>query len=121
MLSCSGRNKFSRRASVPKPLAQEPVDGKKSAPHFSGALLCRAENALIHFNKLRIARADHPLRIYEAVHVNHDPATIHEHEVRVRDQPEMVRPESLDEELFRMPPKTEHFAVTRLELLHVHP
>src|SRR5437016_6172535 len=93
---------------------------KKSAPHFSGALLCCAEAALLNFNKLGIAGADHPLRIHEAVHVNCDPATVHEREVRVADQPEMVRPESLDEELFRMPPKTEHFAVTRLELLHVH-
>src|SRR5438046_7826405 len=92
----------------------------KSAPHFHGALLCRAEDALVNFNKVRIACADHPLRKHEAVHVNRDPAAIHEHEVRVADQPEMVRPESLDEELFRMPPKTEHFAVTRLELLHVH-
>src|SRR5204863_6202655 len=87
----------------------------------SGALLCRAEDALVNFNKVRIACADHPLRKHEAVHVNRDPAPVHEHEVRVADQPEMVRPESLDEELFRMPPKTEHFAVTRLELLHVYP
>src|SRR5438874_3155886 len=120
MLSGARRNKFSRRASVPKPLVQDRLTAKKALRISSGALLCRAENALIHFNKLRIARADHPLRIYEAVHVNRDPAAIHEHEVRVRDQPEMVRPESLDEELFRMPAKTEHFAVTRLELLHVH-
>jgi len=98
-----------------------PVDAKKKALRiFSGALLCRAEDALVNFNKVRIACADHPLRKHEAVHVNRDPAAIHEHEVRVADQPEMVRPESLDEELFRMPPKTEHFAVTRLELLHVH-
>src|SRR5205823_6287742 len=33
---------------------------------------------------------------------------------------EMVRPESLDEELLRMPPKTEHLAVTRPELLLIH-
>src|SRR5262249_54578204 len=32
----------------------------------------------------------------------------------------MGRPVSLDEKLFRMPPKTEHFAVTRLELFLVH-
>src|SRR5213592_396754 len=93
---------------------------KKALRVFSGALLCRAKDALFDFDKLRIACADHPLRIYEAVHVNRDPAAVHEHEVRVPDQPEMVRPESLDEELFRMPAKTEHFAVTRLELLHVH-
>src|SRR5213595_3195556 len=93
---------------------------KKALRVFSGALLCRAKDALLNFNKVRIACADHPLRIYEAVHVNRDPAVVHEHEVRVPDQPEMVRPESLDEELLRMPPKTEHFAMTRLELLFVH-
>ena len=94
---------------------------QKKRPAFSsGALLCRAQAALFNFNKVRIARADHPLRIHEAVHVNRDPAAVHEREVRVADQPEMVLPESLDEELFRMPPKTEHFAMTRPELLHVH-
>src|SRR5262249_54732224 len=36
------------------------------------------------------------------------------------DQAEMTGPESLDEELFRMPTKTEHFGVTRPELLLVH-
>src|SRR2546430_6016493 len=93
----------------------------KKAPRISsGALLRRTEAALLDFNKFRIAGADYPLRIYEAVHVNRDPAAIHEHEVGVPDQPEMARPESLDEELFRMPPKTEHFAVTRPELLLVH-
>ena len=36
---------------------------KKSAPHFSGALLCVAQmNALINYNKVRVARADHALR-----------------------------------------------------------
>jgi hypothetical protein len=79
-----------------------------------------AEAALINLNKVRIARADHPLRIHEAVHVNRDPAVVDKREVRVADQPEMVLPESLDEELFRMPLKTEHFAMTRPELLHVH-
>src|SRR6266571_1682046 len=94
---------------------------QKKAPRISsGALLCRAKDALLNFNKVRIACADHPLRIYEAVHVNRDPAAVHEHEVRVPDQPEMVRPESLDEELLRMPSKTEHFGVTRPELLLVH-
>ena len=44
-----------------KALVQDPVDGKKS-------------------NKLRIARADHPFRVYEAVHVNRDPAAVHEDE-----------------------------------------
>src|SRR5439155_18651700 len=94
---------------------------QKNAPRISsGAILCRAEDALFKFNKLRIARADHPLREYEAVHVNRDPAVVHEHEVRVPDHPEMVRPESLDEELFRRPPKTEQFAMTRPELFLVH-
>src|SRR5207244_6693116 len=104
----------------PCPELQHPVDAKKSAPQFSGALLCHAANSLFDYNKLRIACADHSLRIYEAVHVNRDPAAVHEREVCVADQPEMARPESLDEELFRMPPKTEHFAVTRPELLLVH-
>ena len=105
-----------------KALVPDRVDAKKKAPRISsGALLSRAEDALIHFNKVRIARADYLLRKYEAVHVNRDPTAIHEHEVRVPDQPEMVRPESLDEELLRMPPKAEHFAMTRLELLHVYP
>src|SRR6266700_5886161 len=104
-----------------KPLVQEPVDAKKKALRISsGALLCRAEDALVNFNKVRIARADHSLRIDKTIHVNRDPAVVHEHEVRTADQPEMARPESLDEELFRVPAKTEHFAVTRLELLHVH-
>src|SRR5213078_5061200 len=75
---------------------------------------------LVNYNKVRIARADQPFRVYKAVHVNRDPAAVHEHEVRVPDQPEMVRPKSLDEELFRMPPETEHFAMTRPELLLVY-
>src|SRR5438105_15220045 len=96
-------------------------DQNKAPRISSGALLCRAEDALINnFNKVRIARADHPLRKYEAFHVNRDPTAVHEHEVRVLDQPDMVRPESLDEEVLRMPPKTKHFAVARLELLQVH-
>src|SRR6266513_1338261 len=94
---------------------------QKKAPRISsGALLCHAETALLNFNKVRIARADHPLRISIAIHVNCDPAAVDEREVRVPDQPEMVRPESLDEELLRMSSKTEHFAVTRPELLLVH-
>jgi hypothetical protein len=96
------------------------VDAKKAPGISSGALLCCAEDALINYNIFRLARADHPLRIYKAVYVNRDPAVIHEHEVRVADQPEMTRPVTLDEELFRMPAKTEHFGVTRLELLLVH-
>src|SRR6266705_4275740 len=82
---------------------------RKKAPRIpSGALLCRAENALVNYNKVRIARADYPLRVYKAVHVNCDPAAVQEREVRAPDQSEMARPTSLDEELFRMPPKTEH-------------
>ena len=93
---------------------------KKSAPHLSGALLCRAKNALINYNKVRVARADHALRVCKPVHVNRDPAAVQEDEVGIADQPEMVRPVSLDEELFRMPPKTEHFAMTRSELFLVY-
>src|SRR5882724_8056627 len=94
---------------------------QKKAPRiFSGALLYRAKDALINFDKVRIARANHTFRVDKAVHVNRDPAAVHEDEVRVPDQPEMVRPKSLDEELLRMPPKTEHFTVTRPELLLVH-
>src|SRR5205814_10391122 len=67
-----------------------------------------------------IAGANHPFRVDKAVHVNRDPAAVHKDEVGVPDQPEMIRPKSLDEELLRMPPKTEYFAVTRPELLLVH-
>src|SRR5437016_13918102 len=94
---------------------------KKSAPQFQrSAFVCRAKDALVDFNELRIARANHPFRVDKAVHVNRDPAAVHKDEVSVPDQPEMVRPKSLDEELLRMPPKTEHFTVTRSELLLVH-
>src|SRR5438046_10452055 len=72
---------------------------KKALRIFSGALLCRAEDALVSFNKVRIACADHPLRKHEAVHVNRDPAAIHEHEVRDADHPETDRPESSKESL----------------------
>src|ERR1043166_3646381 len=75
---------------------------------------------LIDYNKVRVPLANNALGICEPVHVNCDPAAVHKHEVRVPDQTEMARAESLDEELFRMPPKTEHFAVTRPELLLVH-
>jgi len=78
--------------------------------------LCRANYALINYNKVRLARADHALRVRKAVHVNRDPAAVHKDEVRIPDQPEMVRPVPLDEELFLMPPKTEHFTMTRSEL-----
>jgi hypothetical protein len=68
---------------------------QKKAPRISsGALLCGAEDALVNYNKIRIARADHAFRVYKAVHVNRDPAAVHEHEVRVPDQPEMARPKS---------------------------
>src|SRR5258707_2779895 len=94
---------------------------KKSAPHFGGALFCCATSALFNnFNKVRLARADHALGVRKAVHVNCDPAPVHEYEVRISDQPEMARPISLNEELFRVPSKTEHFAVTRSELVLVH-
>ena len=75
---------------------------------------------LINYNKVGIAGADQPFRIDKAVHVNCDPAAVHKHKVCVADEPDMGGPVSLDEELFRMPPKTEHFAVTRPELLLVH-
>jgi len=75
----------------------------KEAPRISsGALLCRAKDALVNFNKVRIASADHPFRVDKAVHVNRDPAAVHEDKVRVPDQPEMVLTKSLDEELFRI-------------------
>src|ERR1043166_8266347 len=93
---------------------------KKSAPPSSGALLFRADDALVNLNILRIARADYPLRIGKAVHIDRDPAVIHEYEVRIPNQMEMVRPESLDEELFRMSSKAEHFTVTRPKLLYVY-
>src|SRR6476619_1856327 len=99
------------------------VDQCKKTPRiFSGALLCVAQkNALINnFNKVRFARADHALRVRKTVHVNRDPTAVQEYEVRISDQSEMVRPVSLDEELFRMPPKTEHLAMTRSELFLVH-
>src|SRR5438094_6986222 len=93
---------------------------KKAPRIFSGALLSRAKDALINFDKVRIARANHSFRVDKAVHVNRDPAAVHKDEVGIPDQPEMVRPKSLDEELLRMPPKTKHFTVTRSELLLVH-
>ena len=70
--------------------------------------------------QVRIARANHTFGVDKPVYVNRDPAAVHEDEVCVPDQPEMIRPESLDEELLRVPPKTEHFTVTRPELLLVH-
>src|SRR5713101_6024312 len=98
------------------------VDQREKAPRISsGALLCRAKDALINnFNKVRFARADHALGVRKAVHVNCDPASVHEYKVRISDQPEMARSVSLDEELFRMPPKTDHLGMTRYELFLVH-
>jgi hypothetical protein len=112
---------------------------EKKAPRcFSGALLRVAQRQspvrsairtdsshgelgpLVNYDKVRIARANHAFRVDKAVHVNRNPAGIHEDEVGVPDQPEMVLPKSLDEELLRMPSKTEHFCVARPELLLVH-
>ena len=94
---------------------------KKSAPHFQRSAFCSATNALFNnLNKVRLARADHALGVRKAVHVNCDPASVYEHEVRISDQPEMTRAVSLNEELFRVPSKTEHFGVTRPELVLVH-
>ena len=93
---------------------------KRSA--VSAERFCVAQkDELFNYNIVRITLADHPLRVYKAVHVNRDPAVVYERKVSIPDQPEMVRPKSLDEELLRMPTKTEHVAVTRLELLHLHP
>ncbi len=93
---------------------------KKALRISSGALLYRTANALINFIKVRITRADHPFRINETVYVNRDPAAVHEHEVLVADEPEIAFSVSLDEELFRMPPETEHLAMTRPELCLVY-
>ena len=95
---------------------------KKKRPAFQqGAFACRAKmNALINYDKVRIALADHPLRVGKPVHVNRDPAAVQEHEIAVPDQSEMARSVSLDEEFFRMPPKTEHFTVTRSKLFLVY-
>src|ERR1044072_37060 len=94
---------------------------KKKRSAFSAERFCVAhKDALINYKIIRIALADHPLRVYKAVHINRNPAGVYEHKVSIPDQPEMVRPKSLDEELLRMPTKTEHFAMARLELLHVH-
>ena len=55
----------SRLASNPNAHVQSlcPINVKKSAPHLSGAPLCRAKDALVNnFNKLRIAGADRRCR-----------------------------------------------------------
>ena len=49
---------------------------EKNAPHFSGALVCRANNALINYNKFRVARANNALRVCKPVHINRDPAAV---------------------------------------------
>src|SRR5437016_10781874 len=106
---------------VPCGVAPSPrVLGLAPPPISGGALLSRAQTALIDYNKLWLPRANDALYICEAVHIHGHPAAVHEYEVRFSDQPEMGCPESLDEKLFRMPPETENFAVTRPKLLLVH-
>ena len=93
----------------------------KKRPAFGrGAFVCHANDALINYNKVRVALADNALRVCKSIHVNRDPATVDEHEVAVPDQSEMGRSVSLNEELFRMPSQTEHFAMTRSELFLVY-
>src|ERR1051326_8901191 len=92
----------------------------KKRPLFPAERFCEAANSLIHCDKVRIAGADHPLRIDKAIHINRDPAAVQKYEVLVPNQPDMVRTISLDKELFRVSSKAEHFAMTRLELLLVH-
>ena len=82
--------------------------------------MCRADGALINYNKVRVTRADNALCVCKPVHVNRDPAAVYEHEVAIPDQSEMARPVSLDEELLRVPSKTEHLTVTRSELFLVY-
>src|SRR5215211_3170005 len=94
---------------------------QKKAPRiFQRSAFVACKTPLINFDKLRIAGANHSLRVCETVHINRYPATVHEHKVRISDQPEMVRPIPLNEELFRVPSKTEHFAVPRSEFILVH-
>ena len=81
----------------------------------------RAKSALFsNFDKLRLTRADYSLRVCKTVHVNGNPTTVQEYEVRIPDQPEMAGTVSLHEELLRMAAKAEHFAMTRSELFLVH-
>src|SRR5258708_5194489 len=63
------------------------------------------KNPLIHHNIFRVAVADQPLGIGEAVYVNSSPATVHKDEVGVADQSEMPISVALDEEVFRVPPE----------------
>src|SRR6202030_3359028 len=102
-----------------RPFANRAIDAKKRSA-FCGALLSYADDVLLHFYKLGLAGADHPLCIDKTVHVNGDPATVHEREVRVSDQPDMVCPVALDEKLFRMPPETGNLLVTRHYFILVH-
>ena len=68
--------------------------------------MCRAKDALVNnFNKVRIAGADHPLRVRKAIHINRNPAAVQKDEVRISDQPEMVRPVALDEDSFGCRPR----------------
>ena len=79
------------------------------------------KGALINnFNKVRLAGANYLLRVGKAVHVNRDPAAVHKHEVRISDQPKVVRSVPLDKELFRMSPKAEHLTVARSEFFLVN-
>ena len=86
---------------------------EKKRPAFQqSAFQCHAEPALLNNYEVRITLADHALRVSKTVYINRDPAAVNEHEVAAPDQSEMARPVSLDEELFRMPPKAEHFTMT---------
>ena len=49
---------------------------KKRSAFKRSALVCRANDALINYNKVRVARADHALRVCKPVHVNRDPAAV---------------------------------------------
>jgi len=52
------------------------------------------KRALLNFNKVRITRADHSLRVSEIVHVNRNSTAINEYEVLVSDHSEIARLES---------------------------
>jgi len=93
---------------------------QKSAPRCARSASVSVEAALFHYDILGIARADHSLGVNEAVHIDCDPAIIHEDEVRVADQSDMTRSKSLHEEVLWMSSKAEHFSVTRPELLFIH-
>ena len=49
------------------------------------------KRALLNFNKVRITRADHSLRVSEIVHVNRNSTAINEYEVLVSDHSEIAR------------------------------